>query len=139
MLRLRDFDQDLKALFRRLSALARNRKQSAWSIDQAARLRDDVDRVSLVAAETVFGAFGHMVREIARQEGRDVNVRSIGLDIQVDRQVLQALKDPIMHLCAMRSAMGGALPKGSPRASRIAPRSSWNLHPAADGLPSASG
>ncbi|MGO4524573.1 response regulator [Microvirga sp. 2MCAF35] len=97
--RLRDFDQGLKALFRRLSALSRDRRQSSWSLEQAARqVRDNIDRVSLVSAETVFGAFGHMVREIARKAGRDVNVRSIGLDIQADRQVLQALKDPVMHL-----------------------------------------
>ncbi|WP_262028755.1 response regulator [Microvirga sp. Mcv34] len=97
--RLRDFDQGLKALFRRLSALSRDRRQSSWSVEQAARqVRDNIDRVSLVSAETVFGGFGHMVREIARKAGRDVNVRSIGLDIQADRQVLQALKDPVMHL-----------------------------------------
>jgi len=97
--RLRDFDQGLKALFRRLSALSRDRRQSSWSIEQAARqVRDSIDRVSLVSAETVFGGFGHMVREIARKAGRDVTVRSIGLDIQADRQVLQALKDPVMHI-----------------------------------------
>ena len=68
--RLRDFDQGLKALFRRLSALSRDRRQSRWSIEQAARqVRDNIDRVSLVSAETVFGGFGHMVREIAREGG----------------------------------------------------------------------
>src|SRR3712207_6633263 len=108
--RLRDFDQDLKALFRRLSGLARDRRQSSWSIEQAARqVRDNIDRVSLVSAETVFGGFGHMVREIARKAGRDVQVRSIGLDIQADRQVLQALKDSVMHL--LRNAVShGAEP-----------------------------
>ena len=108
--RLRDFDQGLKSLFRRLSALSRDRRQSRWSIEQAAsQVRDNIDRVSLVSAETVFGGFGHMVREIARKAGRDVHVRSIGLDIQVDRQVLQALKDPVMHL--LRNAVShGAEP-----------------------------
>lgn len=120
MPRLRDFDQDLKALFRRLSALARSRKQSAWSIDQAARrLRDDVERVSLVAAETVFGGFGHMVREIAREDGRDVHVRTIGLDLQVDRQVLQALKDPVMHL--LRNALSHGVEPASERATKGKP------------------
>lgn len=118
--RLRDFDQDLKALFRRLSALARSRKQSAWSIDQAARrLRDDVERVSLVAAETVFGGLGHMVREIAREEGRDVHVRTLGLDLQVDRQVLQALKDPVMHL--LRNAVSHGVEPASERAAKGKP------------------
>lgn len=118
--RLRDFDQDLKALFRRLSALSRDRRQSSWSIEQAARqLRDNIDRVSLVSAETVFGGFGHMVREIARNAGRDVQVRSIGLDIQVDRQVLQALKDPVMHL--LRNAVSHGAEPPEERAARGKP------------------
>ncbi|MCB8819636.1 hybrid sensor histidine kinase/response regulator [Microvirga rosea] len=97
--RLRDFDQDLKSLFRKLSALSRDHKLSTWTTDQAARrVRENIERVSLVSAETVFGTFGHWVREIAREEGREVTVRTVGLEIQADRQVLQALKDPIMHL-----------------------------------------
>ena len=110
--RLRDFDQGLKTLFRRLSALSRDRRQSRWSIEQAAsQVRDNIDRVSLVSAETVFGGFGHMVREIARKAGRDVHVRSIGLDIQVDRQVLQALKDPVMHLLRNAVSHGAETPE----------------------------
>ncbi|MGO4388990.1 response regulator [Microvirga sp. 2YAF29] len=123
--RLRDFDQNLKTLLRGLSNLSREQRQSAWSIGQAARqVREDIDRISLVSAETVFGSFGHMVREIARNEGRDVYVRSIGLDIQADRQVLQALKDPVMHL--LRNAVShGAEPvaeriaKGKPERTEV--------------------
>jgi two-component system chemotaxis sensor kinase CheA len=123
--RLRDFDQGLKTLFRRLSALSRDQRQSAWSIDQAARqVRENIDRVSLVSAETVFGGFGHMVREIAREAGHDIDMRSLGLDIQADRQVLQALKDPVMHL--LRNAVShGAEPasertaKGKPERAEI--------------------
>lgn len=123
--RLRDFDQGLKALFRRLSTLSRDRRQSSWTIDQAARqVRDNIDRVSLVSAETVFGGFGHMVREIARKAGRDVHVRSIGLDIQVDRQVLQALKDPVMHILRNAVSHGAELPeeravKGKPERAEV--------------------
>ncbi|MEE1656133.1 response regulator [Microvirga sp. CF3062] len=109
--RLRDFDQGLKGLFRRISAVTRDRRQSSWSIEQAARqVRENIDRVSLVSAETVFGGFGHMVREIARKADRDVHVRSIGLDIQVDRQVLQTLKDPVMHLLRNAVSHGAEMP-----------------------------
>ncbi len=123
--RLRDFDQDLKTLFRKLSALSRDRKQASWAIDQAARqVRDDIDRVSLIPAETVFGGFGHMVREIARAEGRDIHVRATGLEIQVDRQVLQALKDPVMHLLRNAVSHGVEPPqerraKGKPEQAEI--------------------
>ncbi|MEZ0168337.1 response regulator [Microvirga sp. TS319] len=117
MSRLRDFDEDLKILFRRLSTLARDRKQSSWAIDQATRkLRGTVDRVSLAAAETVFGGFGPMVREIARKEGRDVDVRTLGLDLQADRQVLQALKDPIMHL--LRNAVSHGIEPAAERTAK---------------------
>jgi two-component system chemotaxis sensor kinase CheA len=123
--RLADFDQNLRALFRRLSALTRDQKQSAWSIEQAARqVRENIDRVSLVTAETVFGGFGHMVREIARKAGRDVNVRIVGLDLQADRQVLQALKDPVMHLLRNAVSHGAEPPhervaKGKPERAEI--------------------
>ncbi|KFG67787.1 response regulator [Microvirga sp. BSC39] len=123
--RLRDFDQSLKTLLRKVSALTRERRQSSWSIDQAARqVRENIDRVSLVSAETVFGGFGQMVREIARKAGRDVHVRSIGLDIQVDRQVLQALKDPVMHLLRNAVSHGAEPPderitKGKPERAEV--------------------
>ena len=123
--RLRDFDQSLKGLFRKVSALTRERRQSSWSIDQSARqVRENIDRVSLVSAETVFGGFGQMVREIARKAGRDVHVRSIGLDVQVDRQVLQALKDPVMHLLRNAVSHGAEPPdermaKGKPERADV--------------------
>jgi two-component system chemotaxis sensor kinase CheA len=118
--RLRAFDQDLRGLFRTLSTLARTQKKSAWTVEQAARrVRDDIDRVSLVSAETVFGNFGPMVRDIAREEERDVHVRTIGLDIQVDRQVLQALKDPVMHL--LRNAVSHGLEPTAERAAKGKP------------------
>lgn len=123
--RLRDFDQGLKSLLRKVSALTRERRQSSWSIDQSARqVRENIDRVSLVSAETVFGGFGQMVREIARKAGRDVHVRSIGLDIQVDRQVLQALKDPVMHLLRNAVSHGAEPPderitKGKPERAEV--------------------
>ena len=114
--RLRAFDQDLKTLFRNLSSLSRDRKKSSWIIEQAARqVREDIDNVSLVSADTVFGNFGPMVREIAREEGRDVHVRTIGLDIQVDRRVLQSLKDPVMHL--LRNAVSHGLEPTAERAA----------------------
>jgi two-component system, chemotaxis family, sensor kinase CheA len=113
--RLRAFDQDLRGLFRTLSSLSRDRRRSAWTIEQAARqVRTGIDRVSLISADTVFGNFGPMVREIAGKEGRDVHLRTVGLDIQADRHVLQALKDPVMHL--LRNAVSHGL---EPTAERI--------------------
>ena len=134
MSRLREFDQDLKGLFRTLSSLSRDRRKSAWTIEQAARqVRDDIDRVSLVSAERSSN-FGPMVREIAREEGRDVHVRTIGLDVQADRRVLQALKDPVMHL--LRNAVSHGLEPTAERTKAGKPERgevTLELGPGADG------
>jgi two-component system chemotaxis sensor kinase CheA len=118
--RIKDFDRILKTTARRIVAISGDQRQAAWATEQAAQeIREDVNQVSLVSAETVFGTFAHMVREIARAEGKDVAVRSVGLDIQAGRQVLQALKDPVMHL--LRNAVGHGIEPPAERAAKGKP------------------
>ncbi|TGD93874.1 hybrid sensor histidine kinase/response regulator [Methylobacterium nonmethylotrophicum] len=96
--RVRRLDGDLRGVIRGISALARVQSRSTGAVDAALRrLRDESDRLLLVPAETVFGGYGRMVREIAREAGLAVEVRLQGLDLQVDRGLLQALKDPVLH------------------------------------------
>jgi two-component system chemotaxis sensor kinase CheA len=42
--------------------------------------------------------FRKMVRDLARDQGKKVQFRVTGSEIRADRAVLQALKDPLMHL-----------------------------------------
>jgi two-component system chemotaxis sensor kinase CheA len=51
-----------------------------------------------VPAESVYSGFRKMVRDLASQEGKEIEFRVAGLDVQADRQVLQALKDSLMHI-----------------------------------------
>ncbi|AWN48014.1 hybrid sensor histidine kinase/response regulator [Methylobacterium terrae] len=96
--RVRRLDGDLRGVIRGISGLARVQSRSTGAVETALRrLRDDADRLLLVPAETVFGGYGRMVREIAREAGLPVEVRLHGLDLQVDRGLLQALKDPVLH------------------------------------------
>ena len=80
-------------------------KDAAWNADQLSRrLRQGVERISLVPAEAVLGGLGSMTRDLARSEGREIALRLEGLDTEADRRVLQALKDPVLHL--LRNAVG---------------------------------
>ncbi|KMO22110.1 hybrid sensor histidine kinase/response regulator [Methylobacterium platani] len=115
--RVRRLDDDLRGVIRGISGLARVQSRSTGAVDGALRrLRDDADRLLLVPAETVFGGYGRMVREIAREAGLAVEVRLNGLDLQVDRGLLQALKDPVLH--ALRNTIShGAEPAEARRAA----------------------
>jgi two-component system chemotaxis sensor kinase CheA len=55
-------------------------------------------RLRMTPAESVFGVFGPMVRDLAHQEGREVRFEAVGLNTDADLLVLQSLKDPVMHL-----------------------------------------
>jgi two-component system chemotaxis sensor kinase CheA len=72
-------------------------------------------RARMTPAQTVFGAFGAMVRNLAEEEGKQIEFAADGLEVQADRLVLQALKDPVMHL--LRNAVSHGVEKPHERMS----------------------
>ncbi len=87
-------------------------RETAWALDEALRrLREDVDRISLVPAETVFGPMARMLRDLARDEGVAVEPDFTGLGLQADRRVLQALKDPVLQLLRNAVSHGSEAPE----------------------------
>jgi two-component system chemotaxis sensor kinase CheA len=103
--------QELKRLTRQMTGIIRQDRRNAWALDQSFRgIGRSVERISLVPVESFFGGFGAMVRELAREQGRQVEFEIHGLDVQADRRLLQSLKDPILHL--LRNAVShGAAPE----------------------------
>ena len=61
-------------------------------------LGTDVRLLRLVSAGTVLRPLALGVRGIARELGKKVNLEITGDDVQMDRSVLQGLRDPLMHL-----------------------------------------
>jgi two-component system chemotaxis sensor kinase CheA len=116
---------ELAAATRDAAFLRHNLRDSSWALEEGLRrLREDVDRISLVPAETVFGPMARMLRDLARDEGVEVEIEFLGLGLQADRRVLQLLKDPVLQL--LRNAVShGAEPaarrraRGRPPATRI--------------------
>jgi two-component system chemotaxis sensor kinase CheA len=96
---LREVARGLDGLSRRIARMARDRHAGGFAAEAAAqRVREQVEAIALVPAETVLGPLGRMARDLAREAGQEVAVRLEGLEIQADRRVLQTLKDPVLHL-----------------------------------------
>jgi two-component system chemotaxis sensor kinase CheA len=103
-------------------------QRASWSLRRLGeQLQEDVRRARMVPAEGVFEGFRKMVRDLARDEGKEVEFEVGGLEAEADRMVLQALKDPVMHL--LRNAVshgieppGDRRAKGKPPAGRVALR-----------------
>jgi len=113
--RLRGFEAGLGEVARRLAALARDRRGVEDAMDRAAaRLSEEVEAVALVPADTVLGPLAAAARRMAREAGRDATIRAEGMETQAERRILQALKDPVLHL--LRNALGHGAPRDGRRA-----------------------
>jgi two-component system, chemotaxis family, sensor kinase CheA len=111
---LEHVEGQLRELLGGARAVAVAQKQRREELRQrTAEVHQSAVRVRMTPAESVFGAFGAMVREIAHEGGKDVEFRAEGLDVQADRVVLQALKDPVMHL--LRNAVSHGIERPAER------------------------
>lgn len=103
--------QEARALARGIATAARQHKEaSSGSTLAAARLRDEIERVALVPASSVFAGLDTMLRDMADETGKRIDVKIEGLDTQADRLLLQSLRDPVIHLLRNAVAHGMETP-----------------------------
>lgn len=68
-----------------------------------ATLQDEVLQARMLPVAQVFDRFPRLVRDIARDLGKEVHFTMEGREIELDRSLLDAIGDPIMHL--LRNAL----------------------------------
>lgn len=61
-------------------------------------LQEEVLRTRMVPVGQVFDRFPRLVRDIARELGRDITFVTEGREIELDRSLLDAIGEPIVHL-----------------------------------------
>ena len=95
------------------SADGRVLKEAAGAID------DEVRRVRMLPFAEACQGLDRMVRDLAQDAGKEVDLVVEGGDVELDRSVLEGLKDPLRHL--VRNAVDhGAEPPEERRAGRQA-------------------
>lgn len=119
--RLRLVEHHVRALSGQVRAARQLQQQSAHALRHLGQqLQEDLRQARTVPAGSVFEGFGTMVRDLGRDEGKQVNFQVSGFEVQADRAVLQALKDPLMHL--LRNAVShGIEPAGERERAGKAP------------------
>jgi len=61
-------------------------------------LEEEVKRVRMLPLSTITGSFARMVRDMAQEEGKEAMLRIVGGDTELDKRVLEQIKDPLIHL-----------------------------------------
>ncbi|MBC7811897.1 MAG: Hpt domain-containing protein, partial [Burkholderiales bacterium] len=99
---------------RQLTQLAQGMASDNLRLNTLAEgMQDTISGMRLVAFETILGGFQRMVRDIAREMGKEIQFDVIGANVELDKTVLDALKDPIMHL--LRNAIDHGLESAEER------------------------
>jgi len=77
------------------------------------KLRDDVHELRLVPAETILTPLKRVVRDIASTENKQVELILEGGQLEMDRVVLEKIRDPLIHL--LRNAVDHGIEPPSER------------------------
>ncbi|HEY7193910.1 MAG TPA: chemotaxis protein CheA [Gemmatimonadales bacterium] len=64
----------------------------------SADLQNEIIQARMTPVWQVFDRFPRLVRDVARQLGKQVSFRVEGKEIELDREILDELGDPLMHL-----------------------------------------
>lgn len=91
--------------------------------DAAAKLVDDLleesKRLLLLPFATVAAALARLVRDLCRDEGKEADFTIRGEDVEIDKRILEEIKDPLVHL--LRNSIDHGIEPPAERARRGKP------------------
>lgn len=73
----------------------RDRREIGGKVDS---LLENTKKLLMLPFSTLLGAFPKMVRDLSREQGKDVQLIIEGGDVEIDKRILEGLKDPLVHL-----------------------------------------
>lgn len=78
---------------------AKSLDESLANLDRLTNeIQNEVMEARMVPIDQVFSRFPRMVRDLAKSEGKQVNLVIEGKEIELDRTVLDEIGDPLVHL-----------------------------------------
>jgi two-component system chemotaxis sensor kinase CheA len=98
---LRAFSAQANTLYRQL---ANDTLRMSLIINE---LQEEIKRVRMLPLQTITATFARMVRDLTREQGKQINLSIWGGETELDKRVLEQIKDPLIHL--LRNAVDHGL------------------------------
>jgi chemotaxis protein histidine kinase CheA/chemotaxis protein CheY-P-specific phosphatase CheC len=105
--------EGLKELYGRSSAVIDLEEKTESLAKTARNLQDAVMKVRMLPVATVFNRFNRVVRDLARNRGKDVVLEIFGEETEIDKKVMDRIGDPLVHL--VRNAVDHGIESTSER------------------------
>ncbi len=114
----------------RLAQIAQEHKlddlaETIGTVDRlTTELQDRIMMIRMIPMKHIFNRFPRMVRDLAKQKGKKIELNIEGEGIEIDRMVLEEIGDPLVHLLRNAVDHGVETPeerkkKGKPETGRI--------------------
>ena len=84
------------------------------------RLETGINELRQLPLATVFNLYPRMVRDLARQQGKEIELIIEGGDTKADKRILEEIKDPLLHL--IRNAIDHGIETPEERLAQGKPR-----------------
>ncbi|MCR4292800.1 MAG: Hpt domain-containing protein, partial [Candidatus Kuenenia sp.] len=89
----------MKTLEEEINVLAgctkRDHRMIAGMVDE---LLEDVKKILMMPFSSILETFPKVVRDISRNQAKDINLLISGGEVEVDKRILEEIKDPLMHM-----------------------------------------
>jgi two-component system chemotaxis sensor kinase CheA len=83
-------------------------------------LEQEIKRTRMLPLSTITGSFGRMMRDLAQQAGKEAVLHINGANTELDKRVLEQIKDPLIHL--LRNAIDHGIEPPAQREALGKPR-----------------
>jgi two-component system chemotaxis sensor kinase CheA len=92
-------DHEIQSLLQRARDIAAGMAQNASQLATvASAISEEVMAIRLLPTGTIFLPLERLVRDLSRQTQKDVRLELVGSDTELDRRILDELRDPLMHM-----------------------------------------
>lgn len=122
---LQNFQHRSEQRLERLGSLINHLKSTAY--EDTARLdivtgelESGIKTLRLLPLSNMFALFPRLVRDLAKQQGKEINLVIEGGDTKADKRILEEMKDPLLHL--LRNAIDHGIETPQERESLGKPR-----------------
>jgi two-component system chemotaxis sensor kinase CheA len=114
---LDSMQMQVRSLSRQTGAARRLQQRTSWTMRHMGKqLQRDIWQARTAPAEDLIEGYRKMVRDLARDQSKEIEFRATSANVHADRRVLEALKDPLMHI--LRNAVSHGIETPAERAAK---------------------
>jgi two-component system chemotaxis sensor kinase CheA len=92
-------EQRLERLRNLVSQLKSDASEDTASLESIANeLESGIQNLRLLPLSTLFNPFQRMVRDLAKHQGKEINLIIEGGETRADKRIIEEMKDPLLHI-----------------------------------------